>query len=141
MESQGWSGYRGSLYDGLTAQRPTIQNMRFECISVARTFEQHRYDAFNRKVGDLIGIHMDYMGQLSNAFWLQRYIAPMWNIHSVMSANGHFRITFEDASGRDRDLFHCRFVSRRPEPVVVYSALSLRLIDINTHIEEITSLF
>ena len=141
MESRKWASYRGRLYDDLIKQRPIIQNLRFECVRVARTFDRLKYNEFNATLETLFGMKKDYMHRLADAFWLQQHISPMWEPYKVTSAGEYFRISFIDTSVRNRDIFNCRFVSVNPAPVVVYAGLSLMLMDQNTFLEEITQLF
>ena len=81
------------------------------------------------------------MESTRDAFWLTQYLAPMWSLTDAFSTGPLLRVEFDDNSGRNRDRFICRFVSDHAPSVLIYSALSMHLLDLNTYLEEISSLF
>lgn len=142
MESREWAGYRGGLYDHLSRVRPIIQTLRFECLAASRADTHWDRESFNQKLIPLVGITDEYMHEVYAAFKFQNMIAPMWDIDSASPVGGNrLRIEFVDVSGRGRERFVCRFVSHHLPSLMVYASLSLRLIDLNTYLDEISTLF
>lgn len=136
MESIERSNCRGGTNQRLIAERLRIQKLRFTTIKATRSNYPVLYEDHNQVLVEHFFVDKPFMHNAIDALWFLRYIAPMWTIADMGSVGNKLWIKLSDCSGRGRKDFTCPFVSAHAAGVIVYAALSVRLIDLNSYIEE-----
>ena len=140
MGSHGWQDYRIDISNGLIRKRSRVQLLRLQAIDAFRTNDIDHIHLINDRLINEIGCHLNYTDRLSNTFLLLAELTPNWGIQHIRHMGGVYHICLFDKSGRNRETFHNKWVTSVLEHALIYTILSVYLIDVNTHIGELHGL-
>lgn len=135
MESRKRSD-RARYYDWLTQRRIRIQRLRINAVAGARGDLDFRLRV-ERELSDMSGLEKEYAYDLLAVFRLQKILTPGWYLSDIRQVGKYFIVTFSDHTGRGRPDFSNKFISESLEWVLIFSIISMHLIDLNSLLDEI----